>query len=303
MKMTEKKLIAMVRSGYGQGHGGRYRAFLKNTRSAISKRGTQSAGKILYTCDRSCDFKSRQEKKIARALLWLGAADVREQFPIWPMIHPHPLRGAFGSENMVLPDAPGLASIANQAGIRLGVFIGTNLPYVATIDYMVTVYRMAIPHLVAVACKDRDVVMVDDPLSRALERLELERLYCEQINIPHVIVDREVFGHQLLANLEWLMPDESTVQELNKDPALCEFLTSIKNRLVYTPIDKAVEEASIRIAWSTARGFAAFRYAAWAQVLDVDLSQPILMTQPVVQGGRRIRELLRREIFGEIDHD
>lgn len=303
MKMTEKRLLDLVRSGYGQGHGRNYRAFLKNTRSAISKRGTQSSGKTLYAFDRACDFKSRQEKKIARALLWLGASDVREQFPIWPMIHPHPLRGAPGSELMDLPDAPGLASIARQAGIRLGVFIGTDTPYVATIDYMVTVYRTKIPNLVAVACKDRDVVMSDAPLSRPLERLELERLYCEQICVPHVIVDREVFGAQLLANLEWLMPDETTVCELSKDPSLDEFLTSIAKALILLPIDIAVEHVSTQFGWPATRGFTAFRYATWTQFLDIDLTQPILMTQMATGGGNQIRELLRQEIFGEIDHE
>lgn len=302
IKMTEKKLIDMINAGYGQGHGDNYRPFLKNTRSAISKKGRQGSGKVLYGLDRACDFKSRQEKQIARALQWLGAADVREQFPIWPWPHPHPLIGAPGTERLLLPDAPGLLEIARLADISHGFFIGTTLPYVATVDFMVTVHTRQVPRLVAIACKDREIVLDVDRLARPLERLELERLYSNRIHIPHLIVNDAVFGQVLLANLEWLMPDEQTTVELRQDPNLDNFFDLINKNIFELSIDVAVEDARTKIGWTRNRGFSAFRYFAWCSASDIDLTQPLLMTQPAPKGGGRIYRLLQYEILGEIDH-
>ena len=92
--------------------------------------------------------------------------------------------------------------IAEKADIPHGVFVGTNLPYVATTDFMVTVQRKHVPDLISVACKNREIVLDDDRLSRPLERLELERLYSKRIRIRHIVVDSEVFG-----DLAPLFPD------------------------------------------------------------------------------------------------
>lgn len=301
-RMTEKKLIKMITAGYGQGHGEVYRPWLKNTRSAISKIGTQSSGRVLYGLKRSCDFKSRQEKRIARALLWLGAVDIREQFPLWPWPHTHPLVGAPGAEQLVLPDAPGLLEIAQKADIPHGVFVGTDLPYVATTDFMVTVQRKHVPDLIAVACKNREIVLADDRLSRPLERLELERLYSKHIRIRHMVVDSEVFGNELLANLDWLMPDEHVVADLLNDPHLGEFHDRLNEKVFCISIDEAIEEARHFVGWTKKLGCSAFRYFTWMQELDIDLTQPLLMTQPARAGGIRIRALLQHELLGEVAH-
>ena len=300
-KMTEEKLIQIIRSGYGQGHGDAYRPFLKNTRAAISKQGTQSSAKVLYGFNRSCDFKSRQEKNIARALLWLGASDIREQFPIWPWPHHHPLLGTPGAEKLVLAPAPGLIEIAEEANIFHGVYIGTNLPYVATIDFMVTVYTNKIPRLVAIACKDREVVLDVEGSFRPRERLELERRYCARLYIPHLIVDREVFGNTLLANLAWLMPDEQVVADLTKDQQIGSFFSLINKEIFKIAIDEAVDQAGATVGWTPKRALSAFRYFAWTPTFDIDLTKPVLMTQPATPGGARIHQLLQKRILGEID--
>lgn len=301
-RMTEKKLINMISAGYGQGHGETYRPWLKNTRSAISKIGRQSSGRVLYGLKRACDFKSRQEKNIARALLWLGAVDIREQFPLWPWPHAHPLVGAEGTEQLALPDSPGLLDIAEKADIPHGMFIGTTLPYVATTDFMLTVQRKRVPDLVAVACKNREIVLSDDRIARPLERLELERLYSKHIRIRHIVVDSEVFGNQLPANLEWLMPDEHAVANLLDNPHLGEFHDRLDEKTFCLSIDEAIEQARHYVGWPRTLACSAFRYFTWMQELDIDLTQPLLMTQPARGGGVGIRALLQHELLGEVDH-
>lgn len=303
IKMTEEKLIAMIAAGYGQGHGDHYRPWLKNTRSAISRIGTQSSGRVLYGLNRSCDFKSRQEKKIARALLWLGALDIREQFPLWPWPHAHPLVGAPGAENLSLPDAQGLVQIAQQAEIPHGVFLGTILPYVATTDFMVTIQRDHTPILIAIACKEREVVLSSDRSSRPLERLELERLYCKHIEIHHLVVDAEVFGQILLANLEWLMPDKYVVRQLLDNPKLGEFYDRLSDEIFCVAINQAIESVREQVGWSRDLGYSAFRYLTWAQELDIDLTRPVLMTQPAHAGGARVHSILQRRLFGRVDDE
>jgi TnsA endonuclease N terminal len=299
--MTEKKLLKMIAEGAGQGHGEMYRPFLRNTRSSISSKGTQGTGKVLYGLKRPAHFKSRQEKRIARALQWLGAIDVREQFPLWPMPHPHPLCGACGTELLDLPDVPGLLDIASDAGINHGAFIGSDIPYVATLDFMVTIRTAGVTSLVGLSCKDEEIVFSNDPLSRALERLELERRYCHSIQSPYHIVSRASFTDTLLANLEWLLPDEFTTGKLSADARLPAFAELLRHTIHSVSIENAVESASRSVAWSNATGQSAFRLLAWRQAIDIDLSQPIALTLPASTGGQAVHRLLRHTLYGATD--
>jgi hypothetical protein len=192
--------------------------------------------------------------------------------------------------------------IAEKAAIPHGVFVGTTLPYVATTDFMVTVQREHVPDLVAIACKDREIVLSNDPLSRPLERLELERLYSNHIGIRHIVVDSQVFGNVLLANLEWLMPDEHAVTKLHNNPQLGEFHDRLNEDVFFISIDEAIENARHCVGWTRELACSAFRYFTWSQDLNIDPTKPLLMTQPAPAGGAHIRSLLQHELFGEVDH-
>jgi hypothetical protein len=92
---------------------------------------------------RTAHYFSRGEYHTALLLLWLGVDDLREQFPLWPAPHPHPLYGSPLQSNAPLTWAKGLLSIAEEAGIAHGVEVGTRVPYIASLDLLATVSMSA----------------------------------------------------------------------------------------------------------------------------------------------------------------
>lgn len=301
--MTWKKLLQMIAQGYGSGHGNDYKPFLRITRRNTSKVSNQSAGNWLFGYTREFHYFARTERQIALGLWWLGAKDIREQFPLWPMGHRHPLIGAVDTEGIILPEAPGLMDLAKQAGIDHGVFPGSNVPYVATMDLMVTVVRKRVPSLVAIPCKPRDLISAADPASRMLERMELERLFCDSLKIPRRVADQKVFSRPLIANLEWLSPSPKVATDLRQLACFCNFSDMLNRDIYRNPVDRTVEAASKKLGWSRERGNQAFRLLAWEQSVDIDLTQPVVMTEPALAGGRSLRKMLQTNIFGAIDDE
>jgi hypothetical protein len=173
-----KQIVAAIAEGRGQGHGNHYRPWLRVTRKNSSPKSNQVVGRLPGYC-RQGNFFALSEWSIALALVWLGVVDVREQFPLWPMEHAHPLAGAQGTENLQLGNCRGLLDSARDAGIPHGVWPGTNIPYVATIDLMVTMNTLSrsSPALVALSAKPVRTPSDINPDSRVTERLELERRY------------------------------------------------------------------------------------------------------------------------------
>src|SRR3989344_1403314 len=185
--MTERKLRNLIDAGYGQGSFQRYKPWLRVTKRDFSTRGVM--GHLPgVSFARLHHFRSIAEKRTIQAAKWLGAVDVREAFPAWPWSHPHPAGELPGYETM--GDVPGLLDVARDAGIDHGTYVGTNIPYVATIDE-VTTWLSPSGHyrLVALENKPESITNAPDPTLRAKERLELMRRYCKRINIRHVVIN------------------------------------------------------------------------------------------------------------------
>lgn len=296
--MNWDKLNERVSRGDGQGHLETYRAFLRVTRSNIASQGNQSVGP-LPNYRRRFNFLSRVERHVALACVWLGALDVREQFPLWPWAHAHPLSD-WASADLRSNDAPGLIEIAREAGIEHGHWVGSRVPYVATLDLMLTVGTAEAPRLAGIACKPKELLALGVKSQRRLARLELERRYCRMVGASHVIVDRSDVPQTLAANLETLAPDAGLSERTKTNAAhgaLCDVLKI--NLLAREPIRTAVTGAVARLSCTASEGWDAFRLLAWTQAVDIDLSRPIHHTQPVVPGGRTLQGAMRRKFFGE----
>jgi hypothetical protein len=303
MKMTWKKLFRLVEDGYGQGHGDAYKPFLQVRRRNVSNRSNQSYGAWLFGYTREFHYFARGERLIALLLVWLGAKDVREQFPLWPMPHLHPVIGAPGSENLVLSEAPGLMDLAEAAGIAHGMNPGSEVPYIATIDLMCTAYLNRIPFLIAVSCKPRQLIDDADAASRMLERLELERRYLKAVKVRYHVADKETYSRHLYANLCWLMPDGVISQAACRTSELLRFRDLLREQVYDTPIDRAIADAARSARLPAAIANSAFRFLAWHQEIDIDIAHPIPMTLPARRGGVALRHALQRHILGEIDSE
>lgn len=297
--MSWTKLEERLSLGDGQGHFENYRSFLQVTRNNISSQGNQAVGP-LPNCGRRFNFLSRVERHVALACVWLGALDVREQFPLWPWPHPHPLNDwPHGNvrENLV----PGLIEIARGADIDHGHWVGSRVPYVGTLDLMVTVGTLEAPRLAGIACKPKALLRLGLKSQRRLARLELERRYCQSVGATHVIVDRDDVPLTLAANLEVLAPDAGLLErtrahasyERLRDPLIAHLTAG-------EPIRAAVLAAVAHASCMDSDGWDAFRMVAWTQAVDIDLSRPIHHTEPVMPGGRALRRAMQRKFFGDV---
>lgn len=293
--MTHKKLCQFIRAGYGQGHGSNYEPWLRLRRKNPSPESNQVVA-WLPLLERVAHFFSRGEYHTALLLLWLNVRDLRDQYPIWPFSHPHPLVGAAGAENLQLPFSPGLLTIAKEAGIEHGDEIGSRLPYVATLDIVVTVPAISGLKLAIFSSKP-----FDDPNTevkwRTLERLELERRYAIEISADYHVSSSALVPILMAGQLEWWLDCASLAPMPNLAPLAQPFADLVMMH-PDVPIVEAVANASGQLKIDLDMGWLLFRHCAWTQSLDIDPSQPILTSYPIRSGGRALRSSLQQNLFG-----
>jgi hypothetical protein len=244
---------------------------------------------------RRAHYFARGEYRTALLLLWLGAEDVREQYPIWPMPHPHPLDGATGAP-CNLPWSKGLLAIAASAGIDHGHDIGTGIPYVATIDLLATVRIAGQPALVFFSSKPNP----ENPASsdwRLYERLELERRYALDLTSPYFVSKSAVVPSTIAANLETWTGDAALNGATHLLTKVNEFAGTFSECREY-PLREAVDHSASTCGVSNQDGWRLFRHCAWHQIIDVDPAQPILATYPVPMGGRTLQRNLSAKLLG-----
>lgn len=98
---------------------------------------------------------------------YLRALDVREQFPLWPFPHPHPLVDHPETQQRRPRQCPGLIAIADKLGVDHGREVGSDVPYVASLDLLVTLKRKNGMGLAGIALKPHELILatvLDTPL-------------------------------------------------------------------------------------------------------------------------------------------
>lgn len=296
--MTLKKLVIQIRLGFGQGHGPEYQSWLKIRRKNPSPVSNQVVS-WMPPLGRTAHYFSRGEYYLALLLLWLGVLDLREQYPLWPIAHPHPLEGTQGFEGLKLNWSRGLLAIAQEAGIKHGVEIGTDtdLPYVATIDQLATVRLSSGLKLVGFSSKaiaDQD----DEVRERTLERLELERLYLDEIDAGYFVTNSALVPSLMAGQLEWWL-DCSTLHCAPELLRLADPFAANINNNDELSIAAAVSVAAKHLLISRDDSWLLFRHCAWTQKIDIDPTEKVLTSQPVHRGGVALRSRLRHKFFGE----
>lgn len=293
--MTYAKLYRNIRAGFGCGHGIEYEPWLRLRRKNPSPESNQVVARIPLL-NRVAHFFSRGEYHTTLLLLWLSVADLREQYPIWPIAHPHPLTGAVGA-GLSLGFSRGLLSIAQEAGIDHGNEIGSRLLYIATLDLLVTVRIRNTLTLAIFSSKP-----IDDPDAevrwRTLERLELERRYAKEISANYHVSSSALVPILLAGQLEWWL-DCAT---LALTPALIPLAKPFAEEVMLRSNDSIVEAvcaAADRLKIDLDSAWLLFRHCAWTQAIDIDPSQKIISSYPIRQGGRKLRRNLQKSLFGE----
>lgn len=294
--MTHKKMCELICQGRGMGHGRNYLPWLMLRRKNSSPNSNQVVS-WMPPLQRTAHYFSRGEYHTALLLLWLGVKDLREQFPLWPIPHPHPLEGTPGMAPARVRWSRGLLEIAREAGIDHGFEFGTRLPYVATLDLLATVplaNGMGLAGFSSKPIKEAN----DDVKLRTLERLELERRYSADVGALYFVSSSALTPLLTAGQLEsWL--DASTLHcaphLLPRRQQFSEHFNRYPDRAITETVRTVATAMSIELsdAWLL------FRHCAWTQAVDIDPSVPILTSRPPQAGGRALRDTLRRSLFGE----
>lgn len=293
--MTHAKLCKRIQLGHGIGHGEQYLPWLTLRRKNVSPHSNQVVS-WMPPLRRTAHYFSRGEYHTALLLLWLGVEDLREQFPLWPAPHPHPLYGSPLLGKTSLPWSRGLLAIASDSGIPHGFEVGTRVPYVASLDLLATVRRPGRTSLAAFSSKPID--SVDAAVAwRTRERLEMERRYAEEIGASYFVSHSALVPLLTAGQLEaWI--DAST---LHCAPHLSRFVPEFAERLganTALPINEAVILAADELVLSLDEAWFLFRHCCWNQAIDIDPATRVLTSRPVVTGGRKLRDRLREQLLG-----
>lgn len=293
--MTKKKLFEQIRLGFGQGHVSEYQPWLKIRRKNPSPTSNQVVA-WMPPLGRTAHYFSRGEFHTALLFLWLGVQDLREQFPLWPIAHPHPLIGAPGSEGLAFQWSRGLLDIAAEAGIEHGVEVGTRIPYVATIDFMATVSLNEELKLFGFSSKpisDAD----EEVKGRTQERLELERRYFDQINAGYFVTNSALVPSLMAGQLEWWL-DCSTLHCAPELLPLVDRFADQLNEHDDLSVAQNVVDAAETLSIAVDAAWLLFRHCGWIQKIDIDPSVRVLASHPIQPGGLALRSKLREKFFG-----
>lgn len=301
-KITTDYIEKLIQDGHGQGHGKNYKPWLEIKRWNPSSVSTQCVGGLPPFYRRRGTFMSRNEWHVGLVLSWL-VTEVREQYPIWPWAHPHPLYGLSEEQDLELPISAGMLEICDDTGIKHGVFPSTNITYIWTLDFVLTLYindeyRCAVCSIKPV--KDERYIY-PDPTDRVMEKLEAERRYCQQLGIPYSITGGDRFSLTLISNLEVFRAAAVLPVTDLRYAILQKFLDQHGDMAGEHPIDEWV-------GWMCADSGATFHQAIfvvhhilWKQLVDIDISKRIYNSRLCRPGGRTLqKELLNLLLEGSL---
>lgn len=298
--MTLGRLHGLIAAGYGQGFGESYLAWIR-----IRRRLTSRVSNLVLLANplyavRPLNLLSRLEGTASTVAMWLGARELRDQFPLWPDDHNHPDWGSPNQPARTPQFVPGLMSIARDAGIKHGTFPGTQIPYVASADMLIQppADRQASLTLIPV----KPVSEIEKPGRkgmRVLERLELQRRYANAVGARYFEFTDRSCTALLGSQLNWFMPLHSELKLLRDSIELHLFAEKFNELCRELPIStctRAVRQA-MRIE-SVEFSHRLFRIAAWTGLINIDFRKPILMRSLINLDKSGYKASLADNLFG-----
>ena len=220
--LNKAQIDRWLKEGRGQGHGPDYKPFIYTRDVSSLGRSHRLPGSKTR---RLHHLLSDLELAIFLILEWSPLiTDIREQFP------------------MRVEDT---VRIAEEMGIPHGAYQGT--PQVLTSDFLVD---SADPHRPLFAIQGKYRADLQRP--EVIERLELERRYWQEKEVPWVIITECEIQRDVFSNIQWLYPaqaeDDISMKDLehNREMFLYEFQRNPDRKL--TVIAQGLDE-SPRIWW------------------------------------------------------
>jgi hypothetical protein len=265
------------------------------TRGNCTYFGVQSTGPMPGYRRGSC-FKQRPHRIAALAALWIGGLDARENFPMWPFNHPHPLSDwPLGEPTDRL--CYGLMDLASDEQERKRLRLRASKGFAPEVTLNITYGDQAHPQSCLLACvpastKSDDVVPYSDgDVDRAQN-------YAMANGMRFFQFDRRHFTQTLVSNLEAWSFSVNTIRR-DVDPDVVKRVEDFLLRRLETDTPcSAVNLASSQLAIPVLNVWTVLRYMQWLQKVDVDPRRSVSHLERFVPGGRAFRESMRSLILG-----
>ena len=294
--MTQSCLDSLISKGYGAGRDENYSSWIRVRRRTSSPVSNLHRFQT-HMYERPIHLLSGLEHSAANVALWLGCGEIREQHPLWPQEHAHPSTGRNPALDGRIPLAPGLISLAKEAGIKHGVYPGTCLPFVATIDFTLACGPGA-TRLVHWSCKPRALLNSAPNRERMRERIHLESLYSAATAIKHVVIDGTHFTGNLVGNLDWFRPLRSEWINSNLYGRVEEYASHFMSA-ADDAIRSAKKHAAETMGLNSRASDAIFGMAIWKGDIDIDLFEPVVMTRPIKRDVAKRKLKMSLQLLGE----
>lgn len=297
--MTLTRLQSLILQGYGQGRNEHYVPWMRVTRGNAPRVSHHQVAQTSVH-KRSLHLMSALERRALPMATWLGADEVREQFPLLPWEGaPHPMAGLDAQRDRNLPPTPGLLGIAAKAGIKHGSYVGApDLPYVAQTDLVIRIGHPPHDRLVFWACKPKAMLEDAAKADRIHQRITLERLYAEAVGATLTVFDGTHEVGYLCANLDWLEPRKSELGDPELTAKRNQFAAAFRQTPTNYSVERRIAEAGSSVGMDTAEAQRQFRAAVWMGAFDADLRAPILMSKPLKTDGGEHKRMLRKQLLG-----
>lgn len=205
---TQADIDRYTKQGYGQGEGAQYTPWLRVQDVPSHGRSRKVQGQkvdrlhhllsdVEYACFLTLEFSEQ-------------VIDIREQFPLFP------------TEQAI--------DIAKQLGIRYPLYRGTQLHFVMTTDFLVTIQAPdGTRHLAARPVKTEADLLPSSELKRTIEKLELEKalLHAQGIQDWKLVTEKSI-GSTLVENLIWLRKGKTLERHLLKPDTHTQFMHALE---------------------------------------------------------------------------
>lgn len=299
-KIKWEYLAKKITDKDGTGFGNDYRPWITLERWNTSKVSTQCI-KSIPPFSRASHFLSMNEYNLGLAFAWAGA-EIREQFPLWPWDHPHPECGRNIATDRFLPHAMGTNNICEIIGITPGVYPGTDITFIWTMDMCLHLPWVKDPlkSSAMISVKPVSQVSTDQgiSLSRVNEKLEIERNYCKVIGMHYIWGDDDAFPKVLFANLDNLRGSAVIPVHHPANRIMQSFLDTHAHKLQ----DEAIEFTQLVLQQDyncdLTTGALIQNHLLWHQIIDANLAETLIYKRKPKVGGRELITKIRRVLEG-----
>ncbi|STQ91952.1 TnsA endonuclease-like protein [Iodobacter fluviatilis] len=205
---TQADIDRYISQGYGQGEGPQYLPWLRVQDVPSKGRSRKVQGTkvdrlhhllsdVEFACFLTLEFSEQ-------------VIDIREQFPLFP------------TEQAI--------DIANQLGIRYPLYRGTQLHFVMTTDFLITLQATdGTRYLAARSVKTEGDLLPSSELKRTIEKLELEKALLQVQGVHDwKLVTEKTMGATLIENLIWLRKGKTLERHLLKPDTHSQFIHALE---------------------------------------------------------------------------